>query len=466
MNRDKRNIDLLFEEKLRQFKETPPASSWQRLEQDLNRGRSARRLFYVRLAAASILLLLAFGAGYFYATYQSEPKQELSSDLISPEKETGDQAINPATEELNIALPKEDVQTASNRTHAEKQNLIKPADGKVLQNTGSAESERLIVKNETTPQEVIIDKQEIAEVIVAEDQTIADEQETNPIALNKEEVSADEKKTEYVPLMLDPDAKEYGMESTHKKDAKWSVGAQVAPVYSYRDISINYANQSGNNAKDVEDQLNEQEEALITYAGGVDINYNLGKKWSLLSGMYYSKIGQVNNNALNFEPSEGKYLLYAIRTSTGSIDFAFENVPDDVRKINPPKDTLSGIDLNNVKIIQNFDLFEVPFMIRYKILDKRFGINISGGLSPAYVLKNSTILEVDNDKYNIGSSSNLNNMIFNTSIALGLNYGISKKLSISLEPNFKYSLSPINNNSQFDYHPYYLSWFTGISYKF
>lgn len=463
---DKRNIDVLFEEKLRQFKESPPASSWQRLEQDLNRGRSARRLFYVRLAAASILLLLAFGAGYFYATYQSEPKQELSSDLISPEKETGDQAINPVTEELNKEINKEDAKTAANQTRVTKQNLIDYSKYKAESNTAKPESETLMAKHEEFSVETINESPEITEAIVAEDQSNTGQQENIFIAQNEEKLSKVEEKVEYVPLMLDPDAKEYGMESTHKKDAKWSVGAQVAPVYSYRDISINYANQSGNNAKDVEDQLNEQEEALITYAGGVDINYNLGKKWSLLSGMYYSKIGQVNNNALNFEPSEGKYLLYAIRTSTGSIDFAFENVPDDVRKINPPKDTLSGIDLNNVKIIQNFELFEVPFMIRYKILDKRFGINISGGLSPAYVLNNSTILEVDNDKYNIGSSSNLNNMIFNTSIALGLNYGISKKLSISLEPNFKYSLSPINSNSQFDYHPYYLSWFTGISYKF
>lgn len=448
MNRDKRNIDILFEEKLKQFKETPPASSWQRLEQDLNKGRSVKHLFYLRLAAASLLILLAFGAGYFYATYQSEPKQEFSSDLISPEKETGDQTINPVKEELI------------------KEILVISSEEKPLTGTSKHESETLVAKNDEPLPEVINENPDIAEVIVMEDQTNIEQQENNAIAQNEDDLTKVEKKTDYMPLTLDTDAKEYGLENLEKKDAKWSVGARFAPVYSYRDISINYANQSGNNTQEVEDQLNEQEEGLITYAGGVDINYNLGKKWSILSGMYYSKIGQVNNSALNFEQSDGKYLLYAIRTSTGTIDFAFEKVPVAVRKINPPKDTLSDIDLNNVKVIQNFELFEIPFMVKYKILNKRFGINISGGLSPAYVLKNSTILEVNDDKYDVGNSSNLNNMIFNTSVALGLNYGISKKLSISLEPNFKYSLSPINNNSQFDYHPYYLSWFTGISYKF
>jgi len=260
---------------------------------------------------------------------------------------------------------------------------------------------------------------------------------------------------------------DYDLAPTKKElETKWAVGALFAPVISYRDITINYQNQQGSIVNDDELQLNNTEDALLSYAGGVDVNYHVSKRWSIQSGLYFSRIGQVNNDALNFKQDNDEYLLYSINTSTGNINIAFEKVPNDIRKINPPKDTLGAVDIGNVKIVQNFDLFEVPVMIRYSVLNKRFGIDLSGGLSPAYLIDNNTYLEVDNNKHDIGSSDNLNSMIVNTTFALGFNYGITKALFINFEPTIKYSLSPINKNSQFDYHPYYFSWYTGISYRF
>ena len=212
--------------------------------------------------------------------------------------------------------------------------------------------------------------------------------------------------------------------------------------------------------------MNDAEESLLTYAKGLMLIIFLDDRWGIESGMVYSKIGQVNNNALNFKQDNNQYLLFAIHTSTGNINVAFEKVPGNIKKIYPPKDTIEAVDLNNVKIIQNFELFEIPVMIKYKILNKKLEINISGGLSPAYLLSNNIVLQVDNDKYDIGNSSNLNSIIVNSSVSLGINYQLSKKLTLNLEPNFKYSLSPINKSSQFDYHPYYFSWFTGLSYRF
>jgi len=250
------------------------------------------------------------------------------------------------------------------------------------------------------------------------------------------------------------------------KQNKWSIGAHFAPVISYRDISTSYDNQQASSINETEVQLNNAEESLLSYAGGVDVYYNLSKRWSVQSGMIFSRIGQINNDALAFKQEDDQILLYAINTSTGNINVAFEKVPEDIRKIEPPKDTLESFDLNNVRVVQNFDLFEIPIMIKYKILNKKLGINLSGGLSPAYLIDNNTYLEVNSDKYDIGNSSNLNSMIINTTFALGINYAVVKSLSINVEPNFKYSLSPINKNSQFDYHPYYFSIFTGIIYKF
>ncbi len=469
MNKDKRNIDLLFEEKLKQFKESPPAHTWDRLEKDLNREKSVKLLFYLRLAAASLLILLAFGAGYFYATYQSKPSQKISQELPLPQIESDNKHSEKSIDFNNESVKKEETQSTHQNPEPTLISKLPSKKQDKIDQPVATENETydiLITENEVQDVKTPEDRKEKTETIVEENIDTQNGSTEETIALKQDEPSKNDVMPEFKPLVLDPNAKVYGLETAQDKEMKWSVGAQVAPVWSYRDISINYQNQSGSNAKEAESQLNDTEDALLSYAGGVDVNYNLSNRWIIQSGMYYSKIGQVNNNALDFRQDNDQYLLFAIRTSTGSIDVAFERVPADIRKINPPKDTLEAIDLNNVKIIQNFDLFEIPFMVKYKILDKKLGINISGGLSPAYLINNNTILQVDDDKYDIGNSSNLNTMIFNTSISLGLNYALSKKLALKMEPNFKYSLSPINKNSQFDYHPYYFSWFTGLSYKF
>ncbi len=69
MTRDKKNIDLLFEEGLKGFKEKPPVHAWGRLDNSLAAAGSKKAIIWLRLAAAVILVFLAFGAGYFYATY-------------------------------------------------------------------------------------------------------------------------------------------------------------------------------------------------------------------------------------------------------------------------------------------------------------------------------------------------------------------------------------------------------------
>lgn len=470
MKDEKKNIDLLFEEKLRQFRELPPVYAWDKLEKDLNREKSVKRIFYFRLTAASILLFLAFGAGYYFATYNKNPLNEISQK--QPVQET----------EQNILIDKNQPEKI---LESETQNIIAFKDRNINEqdlnisshsnkNIDSKKSDATVLEQNVFQKPAIL----VQQIVVTDLDSFSSELTINEIleiveldltpkeTINQDELIKDQiVRNDYVPK-IDPNTKVYGLESTSKTEMKWTVGAQFAPVLSYRDISINYANQTGNNPQDVESQLNDSEDALLSYAGGVDVNYSLSDRWNIQSGMYYSKIGQVNNNALNFKQDNDEYLLFAIRTSTGNINVSFEKIPDDIKTISPNKDTLEGVDLNDVKLIQNFDLFEIPFMIKYKILSKKLGINISGGLSPAYLVSNSTILQVEDNKYEIGSSSNLNSMIVNTSISLGINYQLSKRISLNLEPNFKYSLSPINKDSNFDYHPYYFSWFTGLSYKF
>jgi hypothetical protein len=476
MIKDKRNIDALFEEGLKHLKEKPPAYTWDKLDKGLDRVKFKKSMVYIRWIAASVLIILAFGAGYYYAIYNLNTPEiaddsNLSTSASQNTKLADPQSIQDTKDNFSEISVTEQPET--NNSQTEKTNLPSLNNEILATNYNSSN-----INNEFIDSENLIDvisKQDKSTDEIRHMQKIGmdnipvNQQSISTVLANKQIPVANTEIAVTEPSTMSPYyyPEDYGLKPNKKElETKWALGAQFAPVISYRDISISYENQQGNIINDDESQFNNAEDALLSYAGGIDFNYHVSKRWSIQSGLYFSRIGQVNNDALNFKQGNNQYLLYSINTSTGNISITFEKVPDDVRKIDSPKDTLESVDIGNVKIIQNFDLFEIPVMVKYKVLNKRFGINLSGGLSPAYVIKNNTYLEVENSKHDIGSSDNLNPMIVNTVFALGFNYGITQKLSINFEPTFKYSLSPINKNSQFDYHPYYFSWYTGIRYNF
>lgn len=476
MIKDKRNIDKLFEGGLKGFKEKPPAYSWDKLDKSLDGAKFKKSLVYLRWMAASILIILAFGSGYYYAVYNlnsSNIANESNSSILDQQNiESANQQLFDNTKS-NLAETKIPEKQKTNTDQIADETLPEPEEELFvsLENSNVDKnqlntSEEIIptLTNLETSIEMVssMDKISFTNIPVDQQMILSFNDNKAATSLEKEIAIANP-----APMSIHYYPEDYDLKTPQKElDTKWAVGAQFAPIISYRDISINYENQQGSIEDNNESQYSNSEDALHSYAGGVDVNYHVSKRWSIQSGLFYSRIGQVNNDALSFKQENGQYQLFSINTSTGSINIAFEKVPNDVRKIDPPKDTLESIDIGNVKIIQNFDLFEIPVIIKYNVLNKRFGINLSGGLSPAYLVSNNTYLQVEDTKHDIGSSDNLNPMIFNTSIALGLNYGITKKLTINFEPTFKYSLSPINSNSEFYYHPYSFSWYTGIRYRF
>lgn len=471
MTGDKKNIDYLFRQSLKGFREKPPVQSWSKLNRALDGAAYGKKMFFYRLIAASVLILMAFGAGYFYAVNFHTPVNMAEKGIL----------IDPGPAEI-ITVPEQEDKTVSDID-----NLIiesepfKEEDNNIDQSIDFNES--LLLANEENKSVPGFSEPLSTVDVFGKDEGNAKptihrtEKSSNTLLglafidldqLKLPESSLDEKKNLFATksstdLFIGYQGiAPYDFENkTVTKDKSLAMGAQFAPTYSYREISANY----GTNLGGEQDNFNGAEDPLRSYAGGVNVDYNFSGRWSVESGMYFSRIGQVNNDALQFEQKNNEFLLYAINTSTGNIDIVIDQVPDDVKKVTSPKDTMDLSGIGNVKIVQNFDLFEVPLLIKYKVLDRKFSIHFSGGLSPAYLVDNSTYLEYEDQKYDVGDAGNLNSMIVNTSLGLGLEYLITRKLSVNFEPTFKYALNPINTGSNFNYHPYYISWFTGVRLK-
>ena len=116
-------------------------------------------------------------------------------------------------------------------------------------------------------------------------------------------------------------------------------------------------------------------------------------------------------------------------------------------------------------ISQQMGYIEVPTEVSYKVLNKKFGIEVIGGLSTLFLTQNDVSLISAQRDMKIGEASNLNNIHLSSNIGLGFKYSFSKSFEANMEPMFKYQINTYRNNAG-DFKPYYMGVYTGISYRF
>ncbi|MCD4746002.1 MAG: PorT family protein [Bacteroidales bacterium] len=451
MKKDIKNIDKLFKDILKGYKEKTPIYAWDKLNNDLHKSNKIINFSYTKWAAASVAILLAFITGYYIAKYN------FNTEVVSynpPQQQDNLLTDNSISEDFSVIEPIEN-----------KSDNLNIKDEKIYENKINTNTSDL--KNKNKPETDVI-KTPLSDITKNDTK-----HKTNDIALKKEpsikqikKINNDisQKHLETVNAINNKNLIEQFDIPKTKNTSRWTVGGQFSPIYSYRDIK-----QDGEIKPPLDNDMNTNyydnvEEGLLSFAGGLSINYQVKNKWSIQSGVYYSKIGQVNTDALTYKYSDNTFYLYSINTSTGFFEIKHEDIPSEIDRIPQTKDSLDVASLMESNIIQNFEYFEIPLLIKFKVIDKRIDINLLGGISTGILTGNNSYIEHDQQKHEIGKIENLNTFIYSSTIAIGFEYKILKKLSVNMEPTFKYSLRPINKDNTFKYFPYSFAWFTGLNY--
>jgi hypothetical protein len=228
-------------------------------------------------------------------------------------------------------------------------------------------------------------------------------------------------------------------------------------------------------------QMMASEQPLISYSGGVAFSYQVNKRFSIQSGLYYSSLGQdlegINSfggfqkydytkGGRNFEVLTTSGTIYTnnpdvFLSANGMGDKVLTNYNNDV--FDPEKASLQYI---NNTIRQTFSYLELPVVVRYKVVDKMIGVNLIGGVSYNMLVQNSVYTVTASGKYPIGKTEGLNPVSLSSSLGMGMEYSFSDKLSLNLEPTFRYYLNPFSESAGSKFHPYSFGIFSGISYKF
>jgi len=467
-----------LKDKLGNYQVDPPDEVWNEISGRIGGGRNRRRMILVFLAsAASIALAISLGIHFFGP---DRPRQNTLS------QETGHSLKDPS--EISAVAPSEDnnpLRQAEVETEpeGEVQNPMEKITA-VLQPE--------IPKN----QELNIQELNIQELNTKELNTKElDTEEPNDKELNtgeltlqepelardlsaydrpEEEVQGSDTIIKLLPDVPGEDEAFAGniMDEVSKSEPRWMLGAALSPLYSYRDAG----------AGAIPD--NQTESGLLSYSTGVHLSYRRNSRLAVETGIYFNKTGiaigapgihvySQDFSNMVFGTGSERTEIRTISNSVGNIVAYSGDIYMNGYKIsgeNGAQADASGV-LNEVStsesgIQQHLDFLELPFNLRYSIIDRTFELQLVGGMSTNFLVNNYVTMETSSGQEEIGYLSNVKTVNYSGNAGLGMIYHMGGKLSLLLEPRFRYFINSVNDATLPATRPYSLGFYTGISYTF
>lgn len=154
----------------------------------------------------------------------------------------------------------------------------------------------------------------------------------------------------------------------------------------------------------------------LNYHFNINYNQKLNEKIWFRAGLGFSSVGYKNNEQTFY--SEGFY-----RTPNGGVFIQSLRIVD-------------GIKVNH-------HFFEVPVMIRYEFSQNKITPFIEFGLSTMYYLQTSAILLSEEEKSSVIRKrlDFISQIQFASIFSFGINYILSEKWELIVQPNFRYHLN-------------------------
>lgn len=424
------NIDNLFKKALHEQRCEPPARVWENIEKHLNRRRRLQAIWWYRSIAAVALLAVCVSIWQLSHQEQVSQTQEMAKSncpVVKP-------AIPDVKQEISV-FP--EVALADNMNEKEKKSLRFSDVRKEIVPMDIRKTEyQATIKNKNLP--VRIDKQVIR---------------TDFIPLTSRE--AFKNNQQYQALL-----NEVQHEQKTKDKVKFALSGHFTPGYSSGNYSSSVKNTKGYSYSD------DQMDGLMNAGGGLKLSISKGKRLSFQTGIFYSRMGQKTTE--NDEPV--RTAAFVSPSSEKRVATPLGNIKSR-RKAVAYRSTeaivLNSIAANKEETFEQiFGAVEVPLYVRYKLNDNKMSFSVSGGFSGNFIVNNKVYLKTGSEKELLGSTEDIRNFNMSTDWSIGMEYPLSRKIKIMLEPGFKYYLQSLSRNADIDFKPYMFTLSTGIGIEF
>lgn len=512
----KDRIDKLYQEKLKDFDEVPDEKVWQAISASLDKRKKSSRVIPLWWKLAGIAAVLAI---LMYVYIPSE--ENISSDVIITDVESTSPELDPEIEAIENNLPvrnnegsadvvntnkdKEDSQLTIPSNDSKKSKggqqdnsaITKSAEKSILTTKVVAEETRKNdtesgiasvgsknLKNQALKDDVTDVEQEYQNTKIAVsdspnkdlmdklNQAQLDEERQkmeNPGVKNEAKegaaVLADNKKEQdqmtekQKKSIFDEIEKNKETKVVENKTAKWSVGPNIAPVYF---------SSFGNGSPIHSNFVSSSKSGNVNLSYGLSVSYDISKKLSIRSGLHKTNYSY-DTNEISFSAS----LTASTNNQIDNINYVSTSKNLVVRNNEDNRISQEAVNIEvtgqsparDGRMTQDFGYIELPLEVNYALLDKKFGINVIGGLSSLFLVDNSVVLESNGNSVEMGEANNINDVNLSTNIGIGLNYKFSQTLQLNLEPMFKYQLNTFSETAG-NFQPFSVGIYTGLNFKF
>ncbi len=481
----KKNLEQLFKERFKDFQEVPDEKVWSSIEASLDKKKQNKRAIPIwwglgGVAAALILLLLVLNpfteqpvneqivtdTENVTVPQESSKSEEADSEgsdrgTINSEEQEGELANtsngnNSESKNNQATITKADEVTAV--SVAENSSSISTTNG--LSEKGQTKNNRLIdadalsrEQNSSRNSAAIVMNTEESQ----EKNSSGPSEKDNKVSQDTDKKEKAEKKSIYDAMEEQREVEEAVAAST---SGKWSVGPSVAPVYF---------DASGDGSPVGPDFSSNSKSGKLNLSYGLTVAYEVGKKLKIRSGVHRVNYGYSTNDVL-FSST----LRAASTDKIANIDYSpnSESIvvqsKDNAKKtstVNSKEIALNTAPSLDGKMVQQLGYIEVPLELNYVLMDKKFGVDLIGGVSSLFLVDNAVLLESNDLVTEMGEANNINSLNFSANVGMGLNYKFSPKIRFNVEPVFKYQLNTFSNVSG-DFRPYSIGVYSGFSFRF
>ncbi len=468
--KDEKNIENIIREKLENFQATPPPHIWDNVQLQLAAGRRKNRMVFMGWISAAAVVVLAFLAGwYFNENLKDDKRKIVNSEIIQTEKNEAKTAIHPEeTNDENI-LSAESNKENTNRISNTKTKQLAAA----LPVSSKTDLNKTAVSDFKSTSRESLNFKKLPGINI---QIAQIQQFNNELAWHKATNSVKDISEQEALLIAENVRKLNGVS---KSDNNWKMGMYVAPGYSSYSSSysetyaqnMNYTGSDGN----------------TNIGGGFSVQYKTSKRWIIESGIYYAQNGQQTDNSANFfvrdenydylaSPADKSFVSNKVQVENNSL--AMNSVAGVIQISETPRGAeinrdFEAIGANEANLVvpngefsQVFEFMEIPLCVRYRVIDRKIGVELLTGVNTGIVVGNNAYLENMYGVQNIGETADISTFNIAGTLGMGVNYAIGKHFSVAVEPRFSYYLNSINSNPSVEFRPYRMGFYTGITYEF
>tara|TARA_R110002073_G_scaffold123234_2_gene266839 strand:- start:21253 stop:22602 length:1350 start_codon:yes stop_codon:yes gene_type:complete len=448
--KSEKNIDRLFQEKMKNLEAVPSSKVWRGIESKLQKKKRRVLPYWWLSGGVAALLIISL---FLFPIINDNPKDIIidSKDVITTTPEDLVKKVD--TSKVNKSIIPQVFK--EEESDIAKKDLIKKEPNVIATNTPSfiEKEENVIIDNKNEDKKVLPITEKGESVISLNKKIVPSNKNRDTILKVKEK-----KKTTLLPK------KDFIAEVNKSKDLveekdvlrNWSVSPVFAVLSSSSFAgssplasSMPGGSTSGDN----------------TYSYGVKVNYKMNSKWTIQTGIHVQKMSYStkNNNSTEL-PVSSITAINSVSLKPSSSSYSFN--ANGLTNTSSPQGLMVFLTSNDAVINQSFDYIELPIEIKYNIFSgKKLSTHVVTGFSSLFLMTNKLSVKSENFSQNIGEVNNLNSINFSGNLGIDFDYYFDKHWTLNINPMIKTQLSTFSENTG-NFKPYSIGVYSGIKYSF